>query len=278
MEPVRSHQGVAARRLSADRGRHPGAQPQPGQLLRRGGTGVVQPQRRGAGHRLEPGQDAAGAPDELRRRASLPGRQQLPATAGQPSALPGDALPARRRHVGGARRRRHPLLPQQRRTRRPRTTRNTGSRRCRWATWRWTATIRATATTTTPRRATSTASCRRTSRSGCTRPSPARSDRRGRTSRCASSATFFRADINYGWGVAKELGLGHDGSRIRADGCHGRGLGGSEQVAKTRPGFRMNSRWPPVGHPGGPGHPNRGQRPLRRDQVNGLAGFNIGGT
>jgi hypothetical protein len=43
VQPVRPDQGLAAQGLPADRGRRDGAEPQPGELLRRGRAGRVQP-------------------------------------------------------------------------------------------------------------------------------------------------------------------------------------------------------------------------------------------
>ncbi len=70
-------------RLPADRGRRVGAQPQPGQLLRRRRAGRVHPGQRRARHRLLAGQDAAGPAVLLRRRAALPARRQPPPDPGQ---------------------------------------------------------------------------------------------------------------------------------------------------------------------------------------------------
>ena len=50
LEPLRPHEGLAARRFPAHRGGHSGAQPQSGKLLCRGGAGVVQPQCDGPRH------------------------------------------------------------------------------------------------------------------------------------------------------------------------------------------------------------------------------------
>ena len=61
VQPVRSDQGVAARGLPGDRGRHHDLEPQPGQPLRPDRAGILRAQRPGAGHRLQPGQDAARA-------------------------------------------------------------------------------------------------------------------------------------------------------------------------------------------------------------------------
>ncbi len=60
VQPVRPHEGVAARRLPAPAGRPPGAGPQPGQRLRRGRAGRVLAEQLRARHRTVPGQDAPG--------------------------------------------------------------------------------------------------------------------------------------------------------------------------------------------------------------------------
>ena len=60
VQPVRPDQGVAARRLSADRGRQADAGPQRQRLPHRDGAGRVRAEQHGARHRVEPGQDAAG--------------------------------------------------------------------------------------------------------------------------------------------------------------------------------------------------------------------------
>ena len=76
LPPVRPDQGLVPQGLPADRGGRHGAQPQPGELLRRGRAGGVQPGQRRARHRLLAGQDAAGAAVLLRRRAALPPRRE----------------------------------------------------------------------------------------------------------------------------------------------------------------------------------------------------------
>ncbi len=83
-----------------DRGGRHGAEPQPGELLRRGGAVGLQPRQHRARHRLLAGQDAAGAPLLLRRRPALPPRREPPAHPGQRAALPRPQLPPRRRHAG----------------------------------------------------------------------------------------------------------------------------------------------------------------------------------
>ena len=93
LQPVRPHQGVAAQGLSADRGRRPGAEPQSGQLLRRGRAGRLLAVQRRAGHRLLAGQDAAGPHLLLCRRAPLSPGRELRAAAGEPAALPRPHLP-----------------------------------------------------------------------------------------------------------------------------------------------------------------------------------------
>ena len=59
--PLRPHQGLAPWRLSSGGRRHDGAQPEPGELLRRRGAGRVQPGQRRARHQLLTRQDAARA-------------------------------------------------------------------------------------------------------------------------------------------------------------------------------------------------------------------------
>ena len=69
--------------LPADRGRRVGAEPQPGELLRRRGAGCLHPGQRGAGHQLLAGPHAAGPPVLLRRRAALPPGCQPPPDPGE---------------------------------------------------------------------------------------------------------------------------------------------------------------------------------------------------
>ena len=85
VQPVRPHQGVAAQRLPAHRGRHDDPQPQPGELLRRDRAGGLRAVGHRARHRLLPRQDAARAGLRLLRHPPLPHRPQLPAAAGQPA-------------------------------------------------------------------------------------------------------------------------------------------------------------------------------------------------
>lgn len=84
--PVRPDQGLAARGLPGRRDRQAGAQPQPGERLRRGRAVDLQPRPLRAGHRTVPGQDAPGPPLRLRRRPPLPRRHQRRSPAGEPSA------------------------------------------------------------------------------------------------------------------------------------------------------------------------------------------------
>ena len=89
LRPLRHHQGLAARRLPAHRRRPPGPQPQPGELLRRGGAGGLLARQLRPRHRPVPGQDAAGAPVQLPRHPPPPARPQLPPAAGQrPQGVP----------------------------------------------------------------------------------------------------------------------------------------------------------------------------------------------
>ena len=110
LPPLRPHQGLAPQGLPADRGGRDGAEPQPGELLRRGRAGGLQPGQRRARHRLLAGQDAAGAPVLLRRRAALPARREPPPDPGQRAALPGPQLPPRRRDAGRRQLRQHARL------------------------------------------------------------------------------------------------------------------------------------------------------------------------
>ena len=108
LQPVRPDEGLAARRLPADRGRPPGARPQPGELLRRGRAGRVQAREPRARHRPQPGQDADGPDLLLPRHAPAPHRPELRAAADQRAEGPGALLqqgrvhdlPPRRRPAG----------------------------------------------------------------------------------------------------------------------------------------------------------------------------------
>ena len=80
-----------------DPDRQADAEPQPGQLLRADRAGGVRAQRAGAGHRVQPGQDAARPGVRLRRHAPLPDRPELPPAAGQPAEGAGEHLHLRRR-------------------------------------------------------------------------------------------------------------------------------------------------------------------------------------
>ncbi len=84
VQPVRPDQGVAARRLPADQGRHDDAGQEPGQLLRPDRAGRLRAERDRPGHRVQPRQDAARPGVRLRRHAPLPHRPELPPAAGQP--------------------------------------------------------------------------------------------------------------------------------------------------------------------------------------------------
>ena len=86
VQPVRPDQGVAARRLPADRGRPDDAGPQPDRLPHRDRAGRVRAQQPGAGHRPEPGPDAAGPAVLLRRRA--PGTGSASTTSRSRSTRP----------------------------------------------------------------------------------------------------------------------------------------------------------------------------------------------
>ena len=92
LQPVRPHQGLAARGLPADRDRQAGARPQPRQLLRRGRAGGLRSGPLRAGRRPVARQDAPGASVRVRRRAPLPARHQPHADAGErPHGVPGGA-------------------------------------------------------------------------------------------------------------------------------------------------------------------------------------------
>ena len=99
VQPVRPDQGVATRRLPADRGRQAdtGSQPhRPPQPDRAGRLGAVQ---HGARHRGQPGQDAVGPDVRLRRRPPLPHRRQLQPTPGQRTTCARAQLQHRRPHA-----------------------------------------------------------------------------------------------------------------------------------------------------------------------------------
>ena len=88
LQPVRPHEGLAEGRLPADRGRPDGARSQPGQLLRRGRAGGLQPLEPRARHRPVARPDADGARLQLPRHAPAPHRPQLRAAPDQPPAVP----------------------------------------------------------------------------------------------------------------------------------------------------------------------------------------------
>ena len=98
LQPVRPDQGLAARRLPADRGRPDGARPQPRELLRRGRAGRLLPRQPRPRHRPEPGQDADGPDLLLPRHAPAPDRRQLRAAAGQRAQGRGALLQQGRAH------------------------------------------------------------------------------------------------------------------------------------------------------------------------------------
>ncbi len=81
LQPVRSHQGMATRRLSAHGDRQAHAQPQSRQLLRGGRAVRLQPGQLRAGNWPLPRQDAARSLVRVRRCASLPSRRQPHAAA-----------------------------------------------------------------------------------------------------------------------------------------------------------------------------------------------------
>ena len=99
VQPVRSDQGVAARRLSAHRGRPADAGPQPHRPPQPDRAGRVGAQQPGARHRREPGQDAAGPDVRLPRRAPLPHRRELQPATGQRTQVAGAQLQHRRPHA-----------------------------------------------------------------------------------------------------------------------------------------------------------------------------------
>ena len=95
LQSLRPDQGLAQEGLSADRGRRPGTEPQPGELLRRRRAGGVQPGQRRPRHRLLARQDAAGAAVLLRRCAALPAGREPPPDSRQPRrAAPSTATTA----------------------------------------------------------------------------------------------------------------------------------------------------------------------------------------
>src|SRR6266536_3156290 len=101
VQPVRPDQGVAARRLPADRGRPADPGPQPDRLPLRDGAGGVRAEQPGARHRAEPGQDAAGPRVLLRRRAPRPAWRELQADPGERAEGPGAQLQQGLGYAGG---------------------------------------------------------------------------------------------------------------------------------------------------------------------------------
>ena len=99
VQSVRPDQGVAARRLPADRGRPHDARPQPHRQPHRDRAARVPAEQPGARHRPQPGPDAAGAAVLLRRRAPLPARRQLPADPGERPDGTGALVQQGRRHA-----------------------------------------------------------------------------------------------------------------------------------------------------------------------------------
>ena len=108
VQPVRPDEGVAARRLSAHRGRRHGAQPQPGQLLPGDRAGRLLALQRRPRHRLFARQDAAGARLLLCGRAPLPPRHALRDAAREPSASARWRTITRTARCASSRRRRAP--------------------------------------------------------------------------------------------------------------------------------------------------------------------------
>src|SRR6478735_1004402 len=92
LQPVRPHQGVAARGLPADQGGHHGAEQEPGELLRADRAGHLCAVELRARHRRLPGQDAAGPHLLLRGRTPLPGGHQPRPDPGEPAQEPGQQL------------------------------------------------------------------------------------------------------------------------------------------------------------------------------------------
>ena len=103
VQPLRSHEGVAARRLPADRRRDADAEPQRHRLPHRDGAGGLPAQQRGARHRPVARQDAAGPRLLLRRRPPRPSRCELPADPGQPPEVARAQLLEGRGDAGGQR-------------------------------------------------------------------------------------------------------------------------------------------------------------------------------
>ena len=110
VQPVRPDQGMVPQGLSPDRGRRHGTEPQPGELLCRGGAVGVQPGQHRARHRLLAGQDAAGPPVLLRRRPALPAGREPPPDPGQRLPLSVPQLSSGWRHAGGRQPWRHSWL------------------------------------------------------------------------------------------------------------------------------------------------------------------------
>ena len=157
-QSVRPHQDLAARRLSADQGRHDDLESQSGEFLRPDRAGRLLAGEHGARHRPVAGQDAAGPRLRLQRCAAQPDRREFPPAAGQPAQGSSQHLHDRRTHGLPPQRRRARLCTQQRRAVagriRPAPSTTVGKRTARW----YAAPTRSMPTTTTfPNRAPSCA-------------------------------------------------------------------------------------------------------------------------
>ena len=100
LQPVRPDQGLAALGLPAARGGSPDARPQPDRLPHRDRAGGVRAQQPRAGHRRQPGQDAARPRLLLRRRPPGPHRGQLQADPGERAPGTRAQLQQGRGHAG----------------------------------------------------------------------------------------------------------------------------------------------------------------------------------
>ena len=87
-QSLRPDESLAPRRLSLDRNRHHGAQPQPRELFRRYRASRLRAIEYRARHQLLAGQNAPGAHHVLRRRPPLSHRRQLRQPARQQAQCP----------------------------------------------------------------------------------------------------------------------------------------------------------------------------------------------
>ena len=92
LQPLRPDQGLAARRLPADRRRPDDPQQEPGGLLHPHRAGRLRAVEPGAGHRPLAGQDAARPAVLVPGHPPVPDRPELHPAAAQPAALPGELV------------------------------------------------------------------------------------------------------------------------------------------------------------------------------------------